>query len=138
MVVSKLDWTQPKSDVTDQLVYEVAKIIVSGIQNSGNGVWTANLTEIREANGQIDPEEYGTYLQAVGIACKRYGINWAKAGPNGRRYSIDPVDMAKFLAIEAVKTGKYDTKVTVTLTCPCCNTPTTYEVHLTPVVHQQP
>lgn len=132
---SKHSWQDPKSPVTDQLVYEVAGVIVNGIQGSTNGLFTASITDIRLAHGNPNDDEYGTYLHAINQACKRYKIEWDKAGPNGRKYRMDPADMAAYLAGQAILTGNYQTTMQVTLTCPCCNQPTTYEVQFKPVAH---
>lgn len=133
MMAENHSWQEPKSPVTDELVHQVASIIVKGIQNSPDGIFTASITAIREANGETDPEEYGTYLHAVANACRKYGITWEKAGKRGRRYAMSQAAMAAFLAQQAIQTGRYDTTIQVTLTCPHCNAPTTYSVKISPV-----
>jgi hypothetical protein len=121
------EWTQPKSDVTLEKVIEVTEIIVNKIQGN-NGKWTGTIADIMSIANESDPEEYGTYLQAVETATKLYKLQWNKAGRNGREYYIESADLARFYAQKAQLSKAFEYSVDFTITCPHCVKPTNYTI----------
>lgn len=119
------DWTKPKSKVTPEKVIEVLDVIIDNINQSG-GRWTATIHEIMEACNEKDREEYGSYLQAIDMAIKQFGLKFEKSGRNGRTYSIDTGDLADFLAHKSKLSATFETTFEVTIACSHCSKPTNY------------
>lgn len=125
------DWTKPKSKVTPEKTIGIMDVIVDNINKSG-GRWTATISDIMTAYGETDQEEYGTFLQAIDIAIKQFGLTFEKSGRNGRTYSIDTGDLADFLAYKARTTTStpFSTSFDVTIVCSHCAQPTNYTIEI--------
>lgn len=121
------DWNRPKSDVTLEKVLEVTEIIVRGIQRHG-GSWVGTINDVMQNANETDPEEYGTYLQAIDTASKLYKVQWKKAGRNGREYFMEGTDIARFYAERAKLSKIFEVAVDITITCSHCSTPTNYTI----------
>jgi hypothetical protein len=99
------------------------------VQQNG-GQWTVTISDIMKACGETDEEEYGTYLQAIDMAIKTFGVKFEKSGRNGRTYSIDPADLVDFYAQKAKLSHVFEVNLDVTIVCSHCSIPTNYTINI--------